>query len=82
MIIMRKVICLILALVFCMSLALPAFATRVSSAADSGTPSYYPIISATGNPKTGDMIMMWVIMMLVAVVALAAVVVCYRKFAR
>lgn len=78
---MRSIICVILALVLCMSLALPAFATQVSSAADSGTPAARPSVSTTGNPKTGDMIMMWVMIMLIAMVALAAVVVCYRKFA-
>lgn len=35
--------------------------------------------SAAGNPRTGDIIMMWVIIMLVALAAIAAAVVIYRK---
>ena len=76
---MKKMICLVLVLAFCLSLAMPVFAARTPSAADSGTPAKTP---SGSNPKTGDMIMLWVAIMLVALMALAAVVICYRKFAR
>ena len=78
---MRRAICFMLVLAFCLSLSCTAFAAPVSSAADSGTPSRVPSYSGS-NPKTGDMIMRWVIIMVLALVALIAVAVCYRKFAR
>lgn len=78
---MRRVICFMLVLAFCLSLSCTAFATAVSSAADSGTPSHVPSYSGS-NPKTGDMIMHWGIIMVLALAALIVVVVCYRKFVR
>lgn len=76
---MRSIICVILVMVLCMSMAMPAFAVDKASVADSGKPSATP--SGT-NPKTGDIIMMWVVIMLVALLALGVVIFCYRKFAR
>ena len=72
MIFMRNLICIILVLVLCMSLALPTFAAAPSAGDD----------NVAFNPKTGDTIMLWAVIMLVALVALAAVVIFYRKFAR
>lgn len=79
MVFMRKMISFLLVVVVLLSLALPVCAT-VASAGQSGTPAVTP--SGKVNPKTGDMIMMWVVIMLVALLALAAVVFCYRKFAK
>lgn len=77
---MRRAIGFILVLAFCLSLACTAFAAPVSSAADSGRPSQAPSYSGS-NPKTGDVIMRWVLVMVLALVALAVVVILYRKFA-
>lgn len=77
---MRRAICFILVLVFCLSLSCTAFAAT-SSAADDGTPSRVPTYSGS-NPKTGDMIMQWVLIMVLALIALAVVVWLYRKYAR
>lgn len=66
---MRKMICFLLVLVFSLSLACPAFAATNS----------LPNVSPNGNPKTGDQIMMYVIIMAIALVALVAVVVLSRK---
>lgn len=69
---MRKVICLLMVLVCCMSLACTAFATQS------------PGGSAPDVPKTGDnsAIFMWVLVMLVSLVALVAVSMYYRKVAK
>lgn len=88
---MRKVICLILVLVICMSMAMPAFASspNCSSHKDANGDGLCDTCgkamnnsgagAASGNPRTGDIIMMWVIIMLVALAAIAAAVVIYRK---
>lgn len=89
---MRKVLCLILVLVFCFSMACPAFAWG-NHFVDS--PSHVPNPgpghghgpshgNGTGNagswiPKTGDVIMMWVLVMVISLIALAAAVVIFRK---
>lgn len=65
---MRRLICFLLVMVMSLSVACPALAA-VSSIG--GKPS--------SNPKTGDEIMMYVIIMVVALVALAAVVLFSRK---
>lgn len=78
---MRRAICFILVLAFCLSLSCTAFAAQVSSAADSGTPSRVPSHNSGSNPKTGDIIMQWVLIMVLALVALAVVIWLYRKFA-
>lgn len=62
---MRRMICFLLVLMFSMSLACPAFAATNSP--------------SNTIPKTGDQIMMYVIIMVVALVALAAVVLISRK---
>lgn len=78
---MKKMISFLLAVVVLLSLALPICATTpTASAGQSGTPTVTP--SGKVNPKTGDMIMMWVVIMVVALLALAAVVFFYRKFAK
>lgn len=71
---MRRVICFLLVLVFCVSLACPAYATT-NSAGDSGR----PVTKPGENPKNGDIIMRYVIIMIVSLIALIAVIVIYRK---
>lgn len=66
---MRKVISILLVLVFCLSLACPAFAAT-SSPTGSGPHA---------NPKTGDVILFWVAIMAVSVMALGAVYFIYRR---
>lgn len=66
---MRKIICLMLTLVLSLSLACPALAAVNS-------PGSKPPAS---TPQTGDTIMPFVIMMVVALVALAAVALFSRK---
>lgn len=74
---MRRLICFLLVLVLGVSLACPVLAATNSPsntppAGGSGTPS-------TDNPKTGDQIMMHVIIMVLALLALVAVAVLSRK---
>ena len=79
---MRRVISFLLILVFCLSLACPAFAHRQSPNGPAPGPNrpdrWYPSILGD-NPKTGDIIMFWVAVMLVSVLALGAVYFLYRK---
>lgn len=77
---MRRMICFLLVIAVCMSMACPVFAAT-NSAADTGKPSQLPS-SIGGNPRTGDMIMTWVFIMILALLALVVVYLCYRKFAR
>lgn len=73
MIFMKRAISFLLVLVFCFSLACPAFAA-VNSPAE-----YGPSV----NPKTGDIIRFWVAVMVVCIAALGAVCYIYRrKFSR
>ena len=65
---MKKMICLLLTLVLALSLACPALAATNS-------PSKPP----ASTPQTGDTIMPFVIMMVVALVALVAVALFSRK---
>lgn len=87
---MRKVLCLILALAFCVAMACPAFAANVKSPSDVCDHDYKNgkcticgktyISSWLGdNPKTGDTIMPYAVTMVVSLSALAAVAVVYRK---
>lgn len=84
MINMKKVISFLLVLVFCFSLACPAFALIPSGGEDgpSQLPEkpdrWYPSFLGD-NPKTGDIIMFWVAVMVVSVVALGGVYMIYRK---
>ena len=83
---MKRVISFLLVLVFCLSLAVPAFAA-VSSPTGSGPrpsrPDRWWPSSWGDNPKTGDVIMLWVAVLGVSVVALCAVYYIYRrKFAK
>lgn len=81
MVFMKKMISFLLVVVVLLSLALPVCAaTPKASAGQSGTPAVTS--SSKANPKTGDMILMWVVIMVVALLALATVVFCYRKFAK
>lgn len=65
---MKKIICLLLTLVLSLSLACPALAA-------SNSPSKPPVVT----PQTGDTIMPFVIVMVVALVALVAVALFSRK---
>lgn len=65
---MRRLICFLLVLVMSLSIACPVLADSPSNS------------SPSSNPKTGDQIMMYVIIMVVALVALAAVLLFSRKF--
>lgn len=69
---MRRVICLLLALILCLAMPMTAFANSV---AQSGKPA------VTSNPKTGDTAMMelWVPVLIVSALALLAVAVIYFK---
>lgn len=83
---MRRVISFILMLVIVLSLACPAFAATNSPAdkapttggGTAGTAQPKPHNSGS-NPKTGDIIMTWVIVLAVSLIALVAVVMIYRK---
>ena len=66
---MRRLICFLLVLVFSMSLATPVLAA-------SSIPNTPPV---GVTPKTGDQIMTYVIIMIIAVLALVAVVLFSRK---
>lgn len=70
---MRRMICFALVLMMSLSLACPVLAATNSP---SNTPTYTP---PTDIPKTGDQIMMYVIIMVIALLALMAVVVLSRK---
>ena len=74
---MRRMICFLLILAFCLSLACPAFAA-VKSPGEDG-PSHRPSKWWGDNPKTGDIILFWVLIMVVAIVALGVMYVIYRK---
>lgn len=67
---MKRVISFLLVLAFCLSMSCTAFAATDSAADNNVVPNI---------PKTGDTIMIWVAVMALALVALAAVVVVYRK---
>ncbi len=71
---MRRVISFVLMMVLLLSLACPAFATTVNS-----IPNQPPVIG--GNPKTGDVIMTWVVVLAVSALALTAVIIYRKKFA-
>ena len=72
---MRRMICFLLILAFCLSLACPAFAA--ASPGENG-PVKKPTSSGS-NPKTGDIILFWVLVMVVSVLALGAVYLIYRR---
>lgn len=69
---MRRMICLLLALILCMSLPMAAFAAASSPS------NYAPV---TSNPKTGDVAQMelWIPVLIVSALALIAMVVVYFK---
>lgn len=73
---MRRMICFLLLLSFCLSLACPAFAAFKSPAQDG--PAKWPTYWGD-NPKTGDIIMFWVMIMVVSIVALGGIYVIYRR---
>ena len=66
---MRRLICFLLVMVMTLSVACPALADSPSGKPSSGS-----------NPKTGVQIMMYVIIMVVALVALVEVLLYSRKF--
>lgn len=73
---MKRTISFLLILAFCLSLACPAFA-HVKSPGEDGPvkwPTYWG-----DNPKTGDIILFWVLVLAVSLVALGTVYMIYRK---
>ena len=74
---MRRIVSFILVMVFMLSLACPAFAAVNSIPGNAPNEGEGLVIG--GNPKTGDIIMKWVIVLVVSLVALIAAVVIYRK---
>lgn len=66
---MRRVICFLLVLVMCMSMTVTASANAPSIEK--------PVVN--GNPPTGDIIMKWVVIMILALLALCVMYVLYRK---
>ncbi len=67
---MRRLICFLLVMMMTLSVACPALASNLKSIND--TPP-------SSSPKTGDQIMMYVIIMVVALIALVAVVLFSKK---
>lgn len=65
---MRKMICFLMVLVMSLSLACPALAATSSTGN-----------SSTDIPRTGDGIMLYIVIMAVALIALVAVVMFSRK---
>lgn len=74
---MKRMVSFLLILALCLSLACPAFAAANPSPGESG-PAKTPTSSGS-NPKTGDIIFFWVLIMVVSVMALSAVYLIYRK---
>jgi len=72
---MRRLICFLLVLVLCMSMTCTAFAAAPSPG-EGGEPSDTP---DTDNPKTGDIIMRWVIVLVISLIALAVILILGRK---
>ena len=64
---MRRLFCFLLVLMMTLSVACPALASSINN-----TPP-------ASSPKTGDQIMMYVIIMVVALIALVAVVLFSKK---
>ena len=73
---MRRMVSFLLILAFCLSLACPAFAA-VPSPGEDGPPKRPSFWG--DNPKTGDIILFWVLIMVVSLLALGVVYVIYRK---
>ena len=74
---MRKMICFLLVLAISLSLACPALAAT-NSPGSGGKPIYTP----GSNPKTGDDIMIYAVIMLLALLALIVLLVISRKVFR
>ena len=72
---MRQLICFLLVLALCMSMTCTAYATAPSPG-EGGKPSYVP---DTDNPKTGDIILRWVIVLVISLIALAVILILGRK---
>ena len=92
---MKRIICMLLVLVLCMYLPMPAFAA-IGSITDEWTcdnghtgntgnvcehPDCGLLRPGTEIPKTGDtsMVNMWMIIMIIALIALVVAVVFFRK---
>ena len=74
---MKRTISFLLVLVFCLSLACPAFAATSGYPSPTGSgprPSFWG-----DNPKTGDVIMFWGAIMVLSVMALGVVYCIYRR---
>lgn len=73
---MRRMIGFLLILAFCLSLACPAFAAVDSPGEDGPAkrPNWWG-----DNPKTGDVILFWALVMIVSLAALIAVYMIYRR---
>lgn len=82
---MKRAISFLLVLVFCFSLACPAFAAVKSPAENGpsdGSDNWFSGLLGD-NPKTGDIILFWVAVMVVSVAALGMLYCVYRrKFCR
>lgn len=90
---MKRIICMVLALLFCLYLPLPAFAATNSPSngwycdqckewvTGNGACSNGHFRPGTSTPPTGDtsMVNMWIILMIVALVALVVAVVFFRR---
>lgn len=75
---MRKVVCLLLALVLCLSLPCTAMAAVISPGQDGTAPN----VPDDGVPDTGDhsSVRLWLLVMLLALLVLVLVVIFYRKY--
>lgn len=76
---MKKVISMLLVLALCLYLPCAAFA--VSSP---GSDGYAPSTPSQSTPQTGDTFMpgLWLAVMLLALLAMVALVIVYKKFAK
>lgn len=72
---MRQLICFLLVLALCMSMTCTAYATAPSPG-EGGKP---PSTPGTDNPKTGDIILRWVIVLVISLIALAVILILGRK---
>lgn len=73
---MRRAVCFLLAMLICLSVACPALAAAPSAGEDG--PTVRPPFD-WDNPKTGDIIMRWVLVMVIALAALIVLGVVYYK---
>jgi len=76
---MRRLICFLLVLALVLSMTGTAFAsTYRNSPGEGGKPR--PTTPDGGNPKNGDIIMRWVIVLIISLLALIVILILGRKF--